>query len=279
MKLVLKSLAVAAVVSTLASASTVATVNGTTIDSEEVNRVLMEGTQGRFSSLPADKQNELRTRIIDGMITQELIFEDAKKNGIMDSSDYKNEMKEVQARLEKQLAGKVWQEKELAKISVSEKEKKDYYNANKDEFVEKEKVHARHILVPTEEKAKAIINRMSGMKGDKLKEKFIEIAKADSTGPSASKGGDLGFFAQGQMVPSFNDAAFAMKKGTITTEPVKSQFGYHVIYLEDKTDAKTVGYDEVSSFIEQRLKSQKFESQLQEKIEKLKKNAKISYAK
>ena len=279
MKLVLKSLAVAAVVSTLASASTVATVNGTTIDSEEVNRVLMEGTQGRFSSLPADKQKELRTRIIDGMITQELIFEDAKKNGIMDSSDYKDEMKEVQARLEKQLAGKVWQEKELAKISVSEKEKKDYYNSNKDEFVEKEKVHARHILVPTEEKAKAIINRMSGMKGDKLKEKFIEIAKADSTGPSASKGGDLGFFAQGQMVPSFNDAAFAMKKGTITTEPVKSQFGYHVIYLEDKTDAKTVGYDEVSSFIEQRLKSQKFESQLQEKIEKLKKNAKISYAK
>jgi peptidyl-prolyl cis-trans isomerase C len=240
---------------------------------------LMEGTQGRFSSLPADKQKELRTRIIDGMITQELIFEDAKKNGIMDSSDYKDEMKEVQTRLEKQLAGKVWQEKELAKISVSEKEKKDYYNSNKDEFVEKEKVHARHILVPTEEKAKAIINRMSGMKGDKLKEKFIEIAKADSTGPSASKGGDLGFFAQGQMVPSFNDAAFAMKKGTITTKPVKSQFGYHVIYLEDKTDAKTVGYDEVSSFIEQRLKSQKFESQLQEKIEKLKKNAKISYAK
>ena len=279
MKFVLKSLAVAAVISTMASASTVATVNGVTIDSEEVNRVLMEGTQGRFSSLPAEKQNELRTRIIDGMITQELIFEDAKKNGIMDSSDYKKELKEVVERLEKQLAGKVWQEKELAKISVNEKEKKEYYKSNKDEFVEKEKVHARHILVADEEKAKAIINRMKGMKGDKLKEKFIEIAKADSTGPSAPKGGDLGYFASGQMVPSFNDAAFSMKKGTITTEPVKSQFGYHVIYLEDKQEAKTLGYDEVSSFIEQRLKSQKFESHLQEKIEKLKKNAKISYAK
>jgi parvulin-like peptidyl-prolyl isomerase len=279
MKFALRSFAAAALLATIASATPIATVNGTVIDSEEVNRVLMEGTQGRFSSLPADKQEELRSRIIDGMISQELIFEDAKKNGIMKSDAYKDELKSVMERIEKQLAGKVWQEKELEKISVTEAELKEYYKQNSAEFVEKEKVHARHILVKTEDEAKAIINRLTTLKGDALKEKFIEIAKAESTGPSAPKGGDLGFFAQGQMVPSFNDAAFAMAVGTVTTAPVKSQFGYHVIYLEEKAEAKTLSYDEVKNFIDQRLKSQKFEAHMRDKMDALKKTAKITYAK
>jgi peptidyl-prolyl cis-trans isomerase C len=188
-------------------------------------------------------------------------------------------MKMIMARVEKQLAGKVWQEEQLAKITVTDKEKKDYYSSNKEEFVEKEQVHARHILLKDEDTAKAIIARMSTLSGDKLKEKFIEIAKAESTGPSAPKGGDLGYFAPGQMVPSFNDAVFSMKKGTITKTPVKSQFGYHVIYLEDKKEGKTLNYDEVSTFIDQRLKSQKFEAYMKTKMDELKKGAKISYAK
>jgi parvulin-like peptidyl-prolyl isomerase len=254
----------------MASAATVATVNGTNIDSEEVNRVLMEGTQGRFSTLPADKQEELRTRIIDGMVTQELIYEDAKKNGIMKTQSYKDEMAMIVERIEKQLAGKVWQEAELAKMSVTDKETKAYFDSNKEEFVEKEKAHARHILVKTEDEAKAIINRMATLSGDKLKEKFIEIAMAESTGPSGPKGGDLGYFAPGQMVPTFNDAAFSMKVGTITMTPVQSQFGYHVIYLEDKKEGKALSYDEVKTFIEQRLQGQKFEAHMKDKIEALK---------
>lgn len=278
MKLIIKTLAATAVMSSIAFGATIATVNGTTIDSEDVNRVLMEGTQGRFSTLPADKQKELRSRIIDGMISQELIYDDAKKSGIMNTPTYKEEMKKVMSRVEKQLAGKVWQEEHLAKITVSDKEKKDYYSSNKAEFVEKEQVHARHILLKDEDKAKAIIARLSNLSGDKLKEKFIEIAKAESTGPSAPKGGDLGYFAKGQMVPSFNDAAFSMKKGTITKTPVKSQFGYHIIYLEDKKAGKTMNYAEVEKFIDQRLKSQKFQAYMKTKMDELKKAAKITYA-
>ncbi|MEA3521969.1 MAG: peptidylprolyl isomerase [Campylobacterota bacterium] len=279
MKLVLKSLAAAALVSSVAFGATIATVNGNVIDSEEVNRVLMEGTQGRFSTLPAEQQTELRTRIIDGMISQELIYEDAKKNGIMNSAIYKQEMQMVMSRVEKQLAGKVWQEEQLTKISVTDKEKKDYYSSNKAEFVEKEKVHARHILLKDETKAKAITARLANLKGDALKEKFVEIAMAESTGPSAPKGGDLGYFAPGQMVPSFNDAVFSMKKGTITTTPVKSQFGYHIIYLEDKKMGKTLNYADVETFIDQRLKAQKFEAHMKTKMEELKKGAKITFAK
>ena len=133
------------------------------------------------------------------------------------------------------------------------------------------------IQLSYQDTAKAIITRLNGLKGDKLKEKFIEIAKAESTGPSAPKGGDLGYFAPGQMVPSFNDAAFSMKKGTITTTPVKSQFGYHIIYLEDKKEGKTLAYADVSNFIEQRLQAQKFEAHLKDKIEALKKDAKITF--
>ncbi len=279
MNLVLKSFAAAAVITSVAFGSTIVTVNGTNIDSEEVNRVLMEGTQGRFSTLPAEQQKELRTRIIDGMVSQELIYADAKKSGIMDSPKYKKEIAMIMSRVEKQLVGKVWQEEQLAKITVTEKEKKDYYKNNKAEFVEKEKAHARHILLKDEDKAKAIIARLSNLSGDKLKEKFIEIAKAESTGPSAPKGGDLGYFAPGQMVPSFNDAVFSMKKGTITKTPVKSQFGYHIIYLEDKKAGKTLSYDEVATFLDQRLKAQKFETYLKNKMQELKKTAKISYAK
>lgn len=279
MNLILKSFAAAAVITSVAFGSTIVTVNGTNIDSEEVNRVLMEGTQGRFSTLPAEQQKELRTRIIDGMVSQELIYEDAKKSGIMKSDTYKKELAMIMSRVEKQLAGKVWQEEQLSKIKITEKDKKDYYNANKAEFVEKEKVHARHILLKDEDKAKAIIARLSNLSGDKLKEKFIEIAKLESTGPSAPKGGDLGYFAPGQMVPSFNDAAFSMKKGTITKTPVKSQFGYHIIYLEDKKQGKTLSYDEVATFLDQRLKAQKFEAYMKTKMEELKKTAKITFAK
>ncbi|MFA6630477.1 MAG: SurA N-terminal domain-containing protein, partial [Sulfuricurvum sp.] len=83
----------------IVSASVLATVNGDEITSEEVNKVLMEGTQGRFDSLPADKQNELRQRIIEGMIAQELVYDDAQKTGVLDSKDYKQEFDALVDRL------------------------------------------------------------------------------------------------------------------------------------------------------------------------------------
>jgi peptidyl-prolyl cis-trans isomerase C len=80
MKYLTKALTAAALATTMASAATVVTVNGNAITDQEVNSVLMEGTQGRFNQLPPEKQDELRKRIVDGMITQQLIYEDAKKN-------------------------------------------------------------------------------------------------------------------------------------------------------------------------------------------------------
>ncbi|MEA3374422.1 MAG: peptidyl-prolyl cis-trans isomerase [Campylobacterota bacterium] len=275
----LKALAVTLLFGTMMNAATVATVNGTAISEKEVNRVLMEGTQGRFNQLPAEKQNELRTRIVDGMITQELVYADAKKSGVLNSEEYKKELTAVMDRIERQLAAKVWEKQQFDKIQVDEKAVKAYYEANPQEFIEKEKVHARHILVKEEAKANALIGELNGLSGDALKNKFVELAKKESTGPSGPKGGDLGLFPQGQMVPAFNDAVFSMKVGTITATPVKTQFGYHIIYLEEKKVGKTLSFDEVKGFVEQRLKIEEFKKVMEAKMKSLKDSAKITYAK
>ncbi len=261
------------------SAAVLVTVNGDEITSEEVNKVLMEGTQGRFDSLPADKQNELRQRIIEGMIAQELVFDDAKRTGVLESKEYKQELEKLVDRLKIQLAAKVWEQEQFEAIKVDAKEVKSYFDANPDEFVDKEKIRARHILVKTEAEAQSVIKSMKSLSGEKLKNEFIAQAKSKSTGPSAAKGGDLGYFPRGQMVPSFNDAAFAMKEGSMSTAPVQSQFGYHVIYVEDKKVAKKLSFDEVKNFIEQRLKMDKFKATMEKKMSSLREKAKITYSK
>ncbi len=259
----------------LASANTLVTVNGVPITQNDVDTELMNATQGRFDQVPVEKQAEFRRQVLEQLIAKELVFSDAKKIGVLESKEFKDEYAKVQERIKKELAIQVWQKQELDKIKVSDKELKSYYDANKEEFNEKESVHARHILVKEESDAKSIISELKSLKGTKLKDKFIELAKSKSTGPSGPKGGDLGFFAQGQMVPEFNDKVFSMKVGTITDVPVKTQFGYHVIYLEEKKEKATRSFTEVKSFIEQRLKMEKFKAYIQTKMKELEKQATI----
>jgi len=260
--------------STLVSATTLITVNGTQITQKDVDTALMNATQGRFNQVPADKQAEFRKQVLEQLIAKELVFSDAKKTGVLKSKDFKDEYVKVQNRVKKELAIQVWQKQQLDKVKISNKELKNYYDKNKEEFNEKETVHARHILVKDESEAKAIAKQLKSLKGDALNAKFIETAKSKSTGPSGPKGGDLGYFAQGQMVPEFNDKVFSMKVGTVS-QPVKTQFGYHVIYLEDKKAKKTLAFTEVKSFIEQRLKMEKFKVVMQDKMLELKNKATI----
>jgi len=259
----------------VASAKTLVSVNGKPITQEEVDQELMQATQGRFNQVPADRQAAFRQQVLQQLIGKELIYDDAKKSGIIKSAEYKREYKKLEERMKKELAIQVWQKKLLDSIKISNKELKDYYKKNIDEFREKESVHARHILVKTKAEAEKIIAQLKSLSGDKLKAKFIELAKKDSTGPSGKNGGDLGYFSKGQMVPAFNDKVFSMKKGTITTEPVKTQFGYHVIYLEDKKPSMTRSFDEVKAFIEQRLKMEKFKAVMKKKMDELQKKATI----
>jgi len=258
---------------TMASAKTLVSVNGKAITQQDVDTELMNATQGRFNQVPADKQAAFRKQVLKQLIGKELIYDDAKKTAITKSKEYKVEYKKLEERMKKELAIQVWQKKILDGIKISDKELKDYYKKNMGEFKQKESVHARHILVKTEDEAKKIITELKPLSGAKLKEKFIALAKKDSTGPSRKNGGDLGYFSKGQMVPAFNDKVFTMKKGTITKAPVKTQFGYHVIYLEDKKPSLTRSFSDVKAFIEQRLKMEKFKTVVKKKMDALQKKA------
>lgn len=275
MKTATKLLSVFLLAGSLATAQTLVTVNGTQITQNDVDTELMNATQGRFNQVPADKQAQFRKQVLDQLVAKELVYGDAQKSGILKSKEFKDEYAKVIERVKKELAIQVWQKRELDKVTVSEKEMKEYYDKNKEEFNEKESVHARHILVKTEDEAKDIIDELESLKGDDLKNKFIELAKSKSTGPSAPRGGDLGYFTEGQMVPEFNDKVFSMKEGTITDEPVKTQFGYHVIYLQDKRAKQQKSFTEVKGFIEQRLKMEKFKAVMKSKMEDLQKKATI----
>jgi len=260
---------------TIASAHTLVTVNGTPITQNAVDTELMQATQGRFNEVPAEKRAEFRKQVLQQLIAKELVYEDAKKSGVLNSKTFKSEYKKLLEIGKRNIAIQVWQKQQLDKVKVSTKELKDYYAKNKAEFNVKESVHARHILVKTEAEAKKIIASLKSLKGDKLKAKFIELAKSKSTGPSGAKGGDLGTFVSGQMVPAFNKAVFNMKVGTVTAQPVKTQFGYHIIYLESKNPAKVRSFKDVASVIEQRIKLEKFKTAVQAKMKELKKKAKI----
>jgi len=275
MKKVILALAAAGAV----YAGTIATVNGKNITEAEVQEVLMQGTQGRFNQLPPEKQAELGQKVIDGLISQELVFADAKKIGVLESAEYKEELNKVLERVKVQLASKVWEKRQFEKVKVSEKEVKAYYKANPEEFSEKSKVRASHILLKTQAEAEEVTKELQGLKDGALNAKFAELAKSKSTGPSGPKGGDLGFFGQGQMVPAFNDVVFKMNKGELTKTPVKTQFGYHVILVTDKQEAKDLPYTEVEGFIEQKLKVEIFKEQMQAKMAELKKKATITFAK
>jgi len=260
---------------TLSSAQTLVTVNGSAITQEDVDSALMNATQGRFNQVPADKQAEFRQQVLKQLIGTELVYGDAKKTGVLNSKEFKDEYAKVQERIKKQLAIQVWQKQQLDKVKISDKELKSYYDKNREEFNEKESVHARHILVKDEDEAKKIILELKSLSGNALQSKFIELAKSKSTGPSGPKGGDLGYFAQGQMVPAFNDTVFKMKKGTITKTPVKTQFGFHIIYLEDKKKSTVRKFAEVKTVIDQRLKMEKFKSVMKVKMDELQKQATI----
>lgn len=108
-----------------------------------------------------------------------------------------------------------------------------------------EEIHARHILVKTEEEAKAVVAELDGGKD------FAELAKEKSTGPSAANGGDLDYFAKGSMVPEFEAVAFALKDGEYSKEPVKTQFGWHVIKVEDRRDAAPPEFEKVKEQVRQ----------------------------
>jgi parvulin-like peptidyl-prolyl isomerase len=269
LKLAKTSLLALSIIASSALASDIlVTVNGKNITKQDAQTfVTAQAPQAKFADLkPAEKK-----MITDRLVEKQLFTELAAKEGI----DKKPEFQRNMDKIKEELLVNMWMKAQMDNAIVSDSEAKEFYDKNAAQFMSKASMHARHILVETEKSAKEIIATLKVLKDEALKNKFMELAKTKSTGPSGPKGGDLGTFTKGQMVPAFSKAAWALENGQVTMLPVKTQFGYHIIYLETKTDAKPAAYDSVKEKIMLSLKQKQFSSKVAEVAKELKSKAKI----
>jgi len=267
MKLIKKTFfAVALIATSINAAEVLATVNENPIKKSDIDFILKKSGV-TFDKLSPQQQEKMINRLIE----RELLYNVAKKAGIEKDEEYKKALEDFK----KNLTVQVWMDKIYKRTLISDSEANKYYQDHKDEFKTPKKVHARHILVKTEDEAKKIINELKPLKGEMLKKKFIELAKAKSIGPSGKNGGDLGFFAKGQMVKPFEEASFNLKKGEITTKPVKTQFGYHIIYVEDVKPEGVAKFEDVKNVIIAKMRQEQFSKTIKDTIENQKKSSKI----
>lgn len=173
-------------------------------------------------------------KLVEEMVNQAMLYNNAIDEKLDESEEYKAEMAKAKENILTNMAFK----KALECEEATDEELKNYYNEFKDEFSEPESRSASHILVDSEDKAKDIKAKID--KG----EDFASLAQVHSACPSKANGGDLGTFHRGQMVKEFDDKVFSMSLGEIS-EPVKTQFGYHIIKLNEINDAKARSFDEV----------------------------------
>jgi peptidyl-prolyl cis-trans isomerase C len=233
-----------------------ALVNGVSIPQARVDlRVKMAAAQGQVDS------PELRKAIRDDMISLEVLTQEAKKMGIDKDPEV---VQQTDLAVESVLVGAFVQDY-AKKHQLSEDQLKQEYDKLKVNLGKSE-YNVSHILVETEDEAKAIIVQL-GKKG-----KFDKIAKEKSKDPGSSEhGGSLGWAVPSNFVPPFANAMLSLKKGTYTKEPVKSQFGWHIIKLDDVRELKVPSFEELKPQIQQRLQQQS----IQEYIADLRSKAKI----
>lgn len=253
-----------------ASETVLATVNGIEITEGFVNEMIVVAP-GRPTY---DKLNpEMKKRSLDQAIDRMLLTNLAKKENVQKTPEFKETLK----KFTEGLYVEIWLRKKADEITVPAKDVREFYDKNKDKFVQPERVKARHILVNEEQEAIEVIKELQ--KAGNLESAFIELAKSKSQGPSAPKGGDLGWFGKGQMVPAFEAEAFSLKKGSFSAKPVKTRFGYHVVYLEEKAEGGAVSFESVKNRIEAQMKTEKFKTTVSDITGQMKQKAKITYSK
>jgi peptidyl-prolyl cis-trans isomerase C len=183
--------------------------------------------------------------MLSQLITNRLLLAEGNKQKLADADDVK---KKVERYREKAIQQQLLQQ--IIGTAVTDAALQALYKKYVAENPPKEEVSARHILVNSEAEGVAIIQQIKGG-GD-----FATLAKQKSKDPAAQNGGDLGFFGREDMVKEFADAAFAMRTGEVTPKPVKTQFGFHVIKVEDRRTANPVTFDEAKDDLQSQLSQQ-----------------------
>ena len=217
----------------------VARVNGEELHKSDVSRMVSQ-LPPQVQQMPIEM---IYPAVIDQLISGKLVSSAGYKAGLADSAEVKDEIK----RAEERAVQRAYIQKEV-KARITPDELQKAYQEFLKENPAQEEVRAAHILVEKEDEAKSIIAQLN--KGAD----FAKLAKEKSKdAAAAAQGGDLGYFTKDTMVEPFANAAFAMKPGEISKEPVKTQFGYHVIKVEDKRTQPQPTLDEVKPQLEQEL--------------------------
>ena len=240
-----------------------AVVDGKKITVKDINNYL-QGITGddriKLQTLPARHVKQFVKQYVEGVI----LFKKAKS--ITKTPQFK--------AAAMGLADKMWEKQTLQNIKISDKEAKEFYEKNKDiYFNNTPKIEARHIVVKDKKLAEKLINELKGLRGKALINKFAELAKKYSIGPSKIDGGELGYINPKEMAPAFAKAVTTMKVGELTPKPVHTRFGYHVILVEAKNTKNYIPFNQVKTQIVEYLKQYK----LHQEIQKLKKNTKVEY--
>ncbi|HEY0490681.1 MAG TPA: peptidylprolyl isomerase [Telluria sp.] len=238
-----------------AFAQNVATVNGKPIPAAKVDQIVKQVVaQGKQADSP-----QLREAIKKDLIAREVMIQEADKQGFGTRAEVKQALENARQSIviNAMLADYV------RKNPVKDAEAKAEYDKYKAQMGDKE-YHARHILVATEDEAKAIIAKLKGGA------KFEELAKQSSKDGSAANGGDLGWASPASYVPEFSKGMVALQKGAISETPVRTQHGFHVIKLEETRAAKIPPFEEVKQQVNESLQQRKLQAFREELMKKAK---------
>ncbi|HXD16957.1 MAG TPA: peptidylprolyl isomerase [Vicinamibacterales bacterium] len=285
----------------------VARINGETISGVELDRAVkaLEGRAG--GPVPADQRDRVFRGVLDEMIGYKLLVQEAKTRKIVvPDSDIEAQVAQIRSQFPNQqqfdqalaaqkmtlqdirddarseMSVEKLVEGEIAtKIAVKPEAVTDFYQKNQDKFQQGPRVRASHILISVPQNADAATKQQAKTKAEAILKDlkggkdFAATAKENSQDPgSAVNGGDLGFFEKGQMVPPFEQAAFALNAGDMS-DLVETQFGYHIIKVAEKQTQRVVPLDEAKPQIEQYLSQQSRQAETQAFVDALKAKAKI----
>jgi peptidyl-prolyl cis-trans isomerase C len=289
------------------SADVAAKVNGVPITTLDLNRSFQAHVQVPYATVQEDpRAKEVRRQILDNLIDRELLLQRAKSLKMAAPAQQVDAqmqqllqrfpsqealeqaliaqnltMDSVKKDVESQLLRQQLVKKEiLDKVNVSAGDVQTFYDKNKDKYVEEDQVRARHILIKVPQEVNPEDDaKLKGKADDTLKrarqgEDFATLATATSDDGSKENGGDLGFFPRGRMVAPFEEAAFALQPGQMS-EVVRTQFGYHIIKVEERKTGRALAFDEAKSQVQEDLTQQRTYERYQQYMAGLRSKAKV----
>lgn len=290
-----------------ASDEVAAKVNGVPISTLELNRSFLAHVQVPYSAVQEDpRAKQVLHQILDSLIDRELLLQQAKsKKMTVTPQQVDTQMQQLAQRfptpeafeqalaaqnftmdtvkkdVEGQLLRQQLVKKEIVdKVQVSARDVQSFYDKNKDKYVEEEQIRARHILVRVPKEASAADDaKLKGKADEALKrakkgEDFAALAKELSDDGSKQNGGDLGFFPRGRMVGPFEEAAFALQPSQIS-DVVRTQFGYHVIKVEERKTGRALPFAEAQEQVKEDLTREQTYERYQQYVSGLRSKAKV----